>query len=62
MSTGGKGDKPRPLSVDTKTFDSNWDRIFGKKEQRYEEDGQSKTSKTSKEENKKKRQSQRQDL
>lgn len=30
MSTGGKGDKPRPLSVDTKTFDSNWDRIFGK--------------------------------
>ena len=28
---GGKGSKPRPLSVDTKTFDSNWDLAFGKK-------------------------------
>lgn len=27
----GKGDKPRPYSVDQKTFDSNWDMIFGKK-------------------------------
>ena len=27
---GGKGSKPRPLSVDTKTFDSNWDLAFGK--------------------------------
>lgn len=26
----GKGSKPRPYSVDTKTFDSNWDTIFGK--------------------------------
>lgn len=26
----GKGDKPRPLSVDQKTFDSNWDKIFNK--------------------------------
>lgn len=25
----GKGSKPRPLSVDQKTFDDNWDRIFG---------------------------------
>lgn len=25
----GKGSKPRPLSVDRKTFDDNWDRIFG---------------------------------
>ena len=25
-----KGSAPRPLSVDTKTFDSNWDKIFGK--------------------------------
>ena len=24
----GKGSKPRPYSVDQKTFDSNWDRIF----------------------------------
>lgn len=27
----GKGSKPRPLSVDRKTFDDNWDRIFGAK-------------------------------
>lgn len=27
----GKGDRPRPFSVDQKTFDSNWDMIFGKK-------------------------------
>lgn len=27
----GKGDKPRPLSVDKKTFDNNWDEIFNKK-------------------------------
>ena len=31
MSTGGKGSKPRPLSVPRKKFDENWDRIFGKK-------------------------------
>jgi hypothetical protein len=28
----GKGSKPRPYSVDRKTFDKNWDAIFGKKE------------------------------
>jgi len=26
----GKGSKPRPVSVDRETFDSNWDRIFNK--------------------------------
>lgn len=26
----GKGSKPRPFT-DKKTFDDNWDRIFGKK-------------------------------
>ena len=31
MSTGGKGSKPRPLSIPRKQFDDNWDRIFGKK-------------------------------
>lgn len=29
---GGKGSKPRP--VDKKKFDDNWDRIFGKKEEK----------------------------
>lgn len=28
----GKGSKPRPYSVDRKTYDKNWDSIFGKKE------------------------------
>lgn len=27
----GKGSRPRPFSVDRKTFENNWDRIFGKK-------------------------------
>lgn len=31
MSDGGKGSKPRPYSVDQKTFENNWDRIFSKK-------------------------------
>jgi len=26
----GKGSKPRPFSVDRKTFESNWKKIFGK--------------------------------
>lgn len=26
----GKGSKPRPLSVDRKKFEDNWDRIFNK--------------------------------
>lgn len=28
----GKGSAPRPLSVDRDAFESEWDRIFGKKE------------------------------
>ena len=28
----GKGSKPRPLSVDRKTFGENWEKIFGKKD------------------------------
>ena len=27
----GKGSAPRPYSVDTDTFESNWDKIFRKK-------------------------------
>ena len=30
MSDGGKGSNPRPFSVDSKTFDNNWDNIFKK--------------------------------
>jgi hypothetical protein len=36
MSTGGKGSKPRPLSVPRKQFDENWDRIFGQKKNQKE--------------------------
>jgi hypothetical protein len=31
MGHGGKGDTPRPISVDQNTFASNWEAIFGKK-------------------------------
>jgi len=27
----GKGSRPRPFSVDRTTFETNWDKIFGKK-------------------------------
>lgn len=27
----GKGSRPRPYSVDRKTFENNWEHIFGKK-------------------------------
>lgn len=30
MGDGGKGSRPRPYSVDQKTFDTNWDTIFKK--------------------------------
>lgn len=30
MSDGGKGSRPRPFSVDYKTFSNNWDAIFKK--------------------------------
>ena len=29
----GKGSSPRPFSVDTKTFESNWEKTFGKRQQ-----------------------------
>lgn len=37
MSTGGKGSRPRPYSVDQKTFDSNWNMIFNKKKKTDQE-------------------------
>jgi|1048.fasta_scaffold172862_1 hypothetical protein len=33
----GKGSKPRPYSVDQKTFESNWESIFGNKENKFSE-------------------------
>ena len=37
MYDGGKGSKPRPLSVDQETFDDNWDRIFEKEKNDYQD-------------------------
>lgn len=37
MSDGGKGSKPRPLSVEREVFDNNWDAIFGKKPENYQD-------------------------
>ena len=37
MSDGGKGSKPRPLGVDKETFDNNWDKIFGNRENDYQD-------------------------
>lgn len=31
MNQNGKGSKPRPKTVDQKTWDKNYERIFGKK-------------------------------
>lgn len=30
----GKGSRPRPFSVDRKTFENNWDKIFKKKKEK----------------------------
>jgi hypothetical protein len=30
----GKGSRPRPLSVDRKTFEKNWSKIFDKKSEK----------------------------
>lgn len=32
MSQNGKGSRQRPKSIDQKTWDKNYERIFGKKE------------------------------
>lgn len=41
----GKGSKPRPFSVDRKTFESNWDKIFGKKNDKNNTEKNSKKQK-----------------
>jgi hypothetical protein len=45
MSDGGKGSKPRPFSVSQEAFDNNFDRIFGRKKQLFEEQAIDKVSK-----------------
>lgn len=40
MSDGGKGSTPRPFNVPRKEFENNWDRIFGKKDQKDSKENQ----------------------
>jgi len=37
MSDGGKGSSPRPLSVDRETFNQNWNTIFSKQRDDYQD-------------------------
>ena len=39
----GKGSKPRPFSVDRKTYENNWDRIFKKKKDKKLKESQTKS-------------------
>jgi hypothetical protein len=41
----GKGSRPRPFSVDRKTFESNWEKIFGKKSKKKSTEKTSKKQK-----------------
>jgi len=34
----GKGSSPRPYSVDRKTFENNWDRIFSDRKEESEKE------------------------
>jgi hypothetical protein len=36
MSDGGKGSSPRPFSVSQEEFANSFEKIFGKKEKKYE--------------------------
>jgi hypothetical protein len=44
MSENGKGDTRRPLSVDQKTFSSNWERAFSTPQETCEYSGLPNTS------------------
>ncbi len=37
--SNGKGDTPRPISVNAKQFEDNWERIFSKKDDTCEYSG-----------------------
>lgn len=42
MSKNGKGSKPRPKSVDYKTWGQNYEKIFGKKNEKSDKISKSK--------------------
>jgi hypothetical protein len=31
MAQNGKGDTPRPISIDRQTYENNWERVFGRR-------------------------------
>jgi hypothetical protein len=37
QSEAGKGSKPRPFDVNQKTYDDNWNKIFGKKNNDFQD-------------------------
>jgi hypothetical protein len=41
----GKGDMPRPFSVDDKTYSDNWEKAFGKKKAKNKDQKKDKKSK-----------------
>ncbi len=38
MADAGKGDAPRPINVDRKVYESNWERVFGSKKRETDND------------------------
>jgi hypothetical protein len=46
MTTGGKGDKPRPYSIPLAEFDNRWDTIFGKKDKSTNQESQDQNERT----------------
>ena len=38
----GKGSAPRPYSVDRKTFEDNWDRIFKNRQKQHDQEKRAK--------------------
>ena len=49
MAQNGKGSKPRPFLVDRDVFRDNWDRTFGKKRKRKDNEEHQGTENSSKE-------------
>jgi hypothetical protein len=37
QSEAGKGDSPRPFTVDQKVYEDNWNRIFGRKNNDFQD-------------------------
>lgn len=46
MTTGGKGDKPRPYSIPLEEFDNRWEIIFGKKNKTTNTESQDQNERT----------------